>query len=726
MPRINNRQQHSQGFKKEIAPDVPWVALVGNPNSGKTALFNELTGMHQHVGNYPGITVEKKTGTIRISGGKSIEIHDLPGTYSLSPQSMDEEIVTDLIYESFLFDRKPKAFIVVLDSTNLERNLFLAGQIIELGIPTILSLNMFDLLHKKGQDVNIKRLTELLGVSHIIPTIAKKGKGIEEIKKALEQILNGEPAPEPVLLWDLPENFKENVDLVCQWFKEKTDWSETVIRSFSLRLIANPEAKRRLFRVLMRLGDKVDISRDDVEILKERIRDAKHQLTDANVIPHSLEARLRYQRIDKLLKETLQKGPKTYQDFSVRADRILTHRIWGILIFIFIMGGIFQAVFSWAVWPMDFIGFLFNWLGNFLKATMAPGIIRDLIVEGILGGVGGILVFLPQILILTALLGILEDSGYLSRASFLMDKIFSRVGLSGRSVVPLLNGYACAIPAIMATRTIKNWEDRLITILITPLMSCSARLPIYVLLISAFVPNIYILGFIPLQGATLFSLYALGTVTAAIVAWVLKKWLIKPKSNFFIMELPPYRLPHLRSLTWQVYEKGKSFVINAGQIILAISIILWFLASFPKNDLGKSDIQQSYAAQIGHSIEPVIAPLGFDWKIGIALVTSFAAREIIISTMNTIYKIEGEDEQLITAIKRDINPKTGEPVFNILTVFSLLIYYVFAAQCMATFAIIKKETNSWRWAFFMIFYMTAIAYTASFAFYQIGRMFINV
>ena len=568
---------------------------------------------------------------------------------------------------------------------------------------------------------------KLLGEPYVIPTIAKRGKGIKEIGHALDDILSNSDKPESMLLWDKPEIFPEITAPVLDWLKSKTDFNEEVIDSLALRLIANAESKRRLFKVLRRLREKIGITLNDVEELKESLKNARHKFIDNDFIPQSIEARLRYKKIDEILKEILKKEEKVARDKSVELDRILTHKIWGILIFILIMGGIFQAVFSWAAWPMDLIEDSFNILSSLISDNMRPGILRDLITEGILGGVGGIMVFLPQILILTALLGILEDTGYMSRAAFLMDKFFSRIGLSGRSVVPLLNGYACAIPAIMATRTIKNWEDRLITILIIPLMSCSARLPLYVILISAFVPNTLFLGIFPLQGVTLFVLYALGTLTAALVAWILKKWVIKPRPGTFIMELPPYRLPHFRSIAWQVYDKGKSFVLTAGQIILAISIILWFLAAFPKDDFGNSNIENSYAASIGKAIEPAIEPLGFDWKIGIGLVTSFAAREVIISTMNTIYKIDGEQNgKLATILKNDINPKTGKPVFNILTVFSLLIFYVFAAQCMATFAIIKKETNSWRWAFFMIFYMSAIAYVASFAFYQIGGLFIDV
>jgi ferrous iron transport protein B len=704
------------------ASSKPWVALIGNPNSGKTALFNQLTGLHQRVGNYPGITVEQKVGMLKLGQGSQVELHDLPGSYSLSPQSLDEEIVTDIVFDSLFAGRKPLAFLLVLDATNLERNLFLAGQVIETGIPVVIALNMYDLLQRKGQALDYAALGRALGAYRIIPTVATGSKGLNELRQAIEEVILEPPQNNSKLLWQAPAHYREAAQPVVDWLTSESKFSASVAASIALRLIANGESKRRLFAYLRQTAE---VSPEAIDRLREAFQNARDQLRHSDLIPQSAEARLRYAHIDQLLSQHLHKRHENGRERSLLVDRILTHKIWGLAIFIFVMGGIFQAIFSLAQFPMDWIESVFISFGTWVEGQLPPGNLRDLVSEGIIGGVGGILIFLPQILILTFLLGILEDSGYMSRAAFLMDKLFARLGISGRSVVPLLNGYACAIPAIMATRTIKNWEDRLITILIIPLMSCSARLPIYVLMIAAFVPNSFIFGFIPLQGMAMFALYALGTLTAGLVAWLLKRFVIKPPGFSFVMELPPYRIPHLQSIIWQVYDKGKSFVINAGQIILAISIILWFLASFPKNEAGQSDISNSYAAAIGKTLEPAIEPLGFDWKIGIGLVTSFAAREVIISTMNTIYKVEGDnDKRLIEAIRSDIDPQTGKPVFSLLTVFSLLIFYVYAAQCMATFAVVRKETNSWKWPLFMIVYMTALAYGASLLFYQVGSIWL--
>jgi ferrous iron transport protein B len=705
-----------------LAPENAWIAVVGNPNCGKTALFNELTGMHLRVGNYPGVTVEKKTGFINI-GEHRVEITDLPGTYSLSPQSIDEEIVTNLLHESILFRRLPKAIIIVIDATNLERNLFLAMQIIELGIPVIVSLNMIDLLHQKGQDIDAAALQRSLGVMSVIPTVAKKGRGITDIRKALGAILDASGNLSKAAPLELPAFLEKESAKVFSWFHRHLQLDAPVQNSLVLQMISNSEVFHSFLNTLRKHHERLNLDKETILTLYLDIKDVKQSLQKKGVIPHSIESKMRYMLIDDIVKASLIRERDPLSDISERADKILTHKYFGMMIFVLILSVIFQAVFSLAEYPMNAIDDLFVWLGGLVDTTMADGLLKELITDGVLAGIGGVVIFLPQILILTAFLGILEDTGYMARAAFLMDKMFHRIGLSGRSVVPLLNGYACAIPAIMGTRTIKNWEDRLITILIIPLMSCSARLPLYVLLIGAFIPKGFIFGFIPMQGFTLLLMYLLGTMAAVIMAWVLKTFLIKPKRNYFLMEMPAYHWPHWRSIFWQVYEKGKSFIATAGQIILAISIILWFLAAFPKDANGQSNIETSYAAAIGKTIEPAIEPLGFDWKIGIGLVTSFAAREVIISTLATIYKVDSEAEQpLIESLKNDVNPKTGLPVFNIITVLSLLVFYVFAAQCMATFAIIKKETHSWRWPVFMVVYMTAIAYFAALVVNQAGMM----
>jgi ferrous iron transport protein B len=708
----------------DVADSILDIALTGNPNAGKTTVFNALTGLRQKVGNYPGVTVEKVTGLMQSKGGgPKLRLHDLPGLYSLVPKSLDDKIAADILFGRAAHALELSLVVAVIDAGNLERNLYLATQIVELGLPTLLVLNMMDVAEDQGLDINIAELERQLGVP-VMPLVASKGKGIAELRARIFEMVGTKSRPPEQPCLEMDELTAGALQPVRQWLASHSHLTERARCAEALRICSND-------RALEGWQHRLDGARiSNFETLQDYVAAARKELGKAEIAWNSLEPQLRYRRIDKICRQAVSHPQTTKASFSERADRVLTHKIAGPIIFILIFGAIFQSIFAWAQIPMDAIEQFIAWLGMRISEIMPKGVLQDLIVNGAIAGVGAIMVFLPQILFLFFFLSLLEDTGYMARAAFIMDRFMRGVGLSGRAVIPLLSSFACAIPGIMATRTINNSRDRLITILIAPFMSCSARLPIYALMIGAFIPNLIIMGIFTLPGLVLLAMYMLGILAAVAVALVLKRFM-RPgtKPSIFVMELPPYRLPSLKWTSLQMLERGKIFVTDAGKIILAISIVLWFLASFPKPTTEMNSaaaIRQSYAGRLGHMIEPVIEPLGFDWKMGIAIITSFAAREVMVSTLATIYNVEGADESSHTlreTLRNERHRDTGLPVYTPLVAISLMVFYVLACQCMSTVAIVKRETNSWRWPVTMVVYMTTMAYLGSLAVYQGGKLF---
>ncbi len=688
---------------QKLTQDSHWVALVGNPNCGKTAIFNLLTGLNQKVSNYPGITVEKKEGTVYAQGDKTFNLLDLPGTYSLSAESFDEQIVSDQVLSWAKGENPPAVIVSVVDASNLSRNLYLTTQLLDLDIPTIVVLNMMDQL-KDSSQIEIQKLKKELGVSAVVPISAKMNWGLDALKSAIQKSLVNLAQTNHQSQW-INQDISHQIKLLIE-------------PHFSSSKFAAAHALRRISR-----NESLNGENSNIEAIRNSILELGYN-TD------TLEATLRYKWIDGILpfvqpkiRTKIQKETR-----SERWDKILTHPWMGPAIFMAILYFIFQSIFTWASIPMDWIQAGIDNIAIFVLSNMSPGMLRDILVEGIIGGVGAIVIFLPQILILSFFLTVLEDTGYMARVAFMLDKSMTKMGLHGKSILPLMSAYACAIPGIMSTRTIDSWKERLVTILILPLMSCSARLPVYTLLISAFIPPITVGGYFNLQGLTLVVMYFLGTVTALILAKIFSRFIKEKSSSSFVMELPPYRVPITRSVIRQVFIRGKLFLVNAGKIIMAISILLWFLASYPKVDSSLTDvnpIHHSYAGKIGHAMEPVIRPLGFDWKIGIGLLTSFAAREVMVSTMATIYNVEDRGDKTVNlreAMRNDVDEKTGVPVYTPLIALALMVFYVFAAQCMATFAIVRQETNSWKWPLFMIAYLTILAYAGAFIVYRGGLL----
>ena len=705
------------------AETVPWVALVGNPNSGKTAIFNLLTGMDQKVSNYPGITVEKKLGTGKFNDGTAYHLLDFPGTYSLTPESFDERIVTEQVLQ-WIHGKNPPAVIVsVVDATNLSRNLYLTTQLLDLGIPIVIALNMMDLVDQT-EKLDASSLKKWLCAAAIVPVSALKKSGLNKLKKQVRASILTKPVNNDIFPLEVTKTLETILMPITSLLYTKLGYTPRLAAAQALRLITR-NSTLELYNNAIQEGQKINSK--TVNELEHLRTVAIKEIEKAELKPSSLEAMLRYQWLDANLAQD--RSDHTNQIRKINAnekiDQILTHRWLGPGIFIGLLYFIFQSIFNFASIPMDWIEAGVNWLGKGAVTLVPESNFRGLLIDGIIAGLGAILIFLPQIVILMFFLTLLEDSGYMARVAFMLDRGMSKIGLHGRSVLPLMSGYACAIPGIMSTRTIDNWKERLITMLILPLMSCSARLPVYALMIGAFIPPITVGYIFGLQGLMMVVMYFIGTVTALILAKIFSLWIKSEGKSSFVMEMPPYRMPILRSVFRQVFIRAKLFLFNAGKIIMAISIILWFLASFPKTDNRgeQTTIHNSFAGKIGHAIEPVIQPLGFDWKVGIALITSFAAREVFVSTMATIYNVENaadEMVQLSDAMKNDLNPSTGLPVFTPLVAVSLMVFYVYAAQCMATFAIIRRETNTWKWPLFMIAYMNVLAYLVSLLVYQGG------
>ncbi|MEX6626662.1 ferrous iron transport protein B [Tenacibaculum salmonis] len=695
------------------------VALIGNPNTGKTSLFNQLTGLHQKVGNYPGVTVDKKQGTCKISENSTAIITDLPGTYSINPTSIDESIVLKSLLNSNE-DEKPDVIVIVADIENLKRNLLLFSQIQDLETPIILALNMADQMERKGISIDIKNLEKQLNTK-IVLISARKNKGIDTLKEAIENYNS----------LKIHSDFKElshKIDPI--YFDELAK----VNSRFSVYELWMMLTKQHTF--LLSLEE------------KEQLKSFGHDVSKQKKYQHK-ETIFRYQKINSILKETYTIDASKATDLRAKLDAVFTHKIFGYLIFFGLLLLIFQSVFDWASAPMDFIDGLFASISEFIKSNLPAGMFTDLLSEGIIPGIGGVIIFIPQIAILFLFIAILEETGYISRVVFLMDKIMRRFGMSGKSIIPLISGTACAIPAIMATRTISSWKERLITILVTPFTTCSARLPVYAILIALIIPDKKLFGFIGLQGLTLLALYGLGFGSAILGAYILHKTLKIKSSSFFVMEMPNYKLPSVKNVFLDVLEKTKAFVFGAGKIILAISIVLWFLASNGASDFKNAEknvtqnianqklsstelsqkiasekLENSYIGIAGKAIEPIVKPLGYDWKIGVGLIASFAAREVFIGTLATIYSVENNDDDISTIKQKmaaEINNETGEKRFNFATGISLLLFYAFAMQCMATLAIVKRETKSWKWPIIQLVGMGSLAYLTAFLAYQILR-----
>lgn len=697
------------------------IALVGNPNSGKSTLFNALTGLNQKTGNFPGVTVDKKSGFVKLKEGQILaEFIDLPGTYSLYPKSIDETVAFEVLCNPNN-EFHPDLTIIVADASNLKRNLFLVSQIIDLRIPVILALNMMDLVEKEGDVIDIIRLSEKLGVKVVGVSARNKGS-LDVLKQALFE-------PLPVRQYDFI-NIKK--------------LAPELIEKLSALINANSD-----FEAFQFINNFPQISFDNNNIdNKEKIVTLlSSPLIDRNKL-QSEETVERYKVINRIVGECrIQKSAIKTKSFSNKLDSFLTHRVGGYIIFLIILFFIFQTIFFLSSYPMQWIETLFVSFSNIAAQNLPQGELTNLFVNGILAGLGGIIVFVPQIAFLFAFIAILEDTGYMARVSFILDKLMRKFGLNGRSVIPLISGMACAIPAIMSTRTISSWKERMITILTTPLMSCSARLPVYTLMISLIIPNDKITGFFNYQGLILMSLYMIGFIAAMAAALVLQKILKAREKSYFIMELPVYRSPQWRTVGLTIFDKVKSFLIDAGKIILAISVLLWFLSSHApgnkiqiiekkyetadmlkkyndaerKLKISSEQLEVSYAGIIGKFIEPAISPLGFDWKIGIALVTSFAAREVFVGTMATIYSVGNSDntQTLREKMYLEKNSSTGLPTFSVAVGFSLMIFYAFAMQCMSTLAVVYRETKHWKWPAIQFLFMSALAYISSFLVYQL-------
>jgi ferrous iron transport protein B len=695
------------------------VALLGNPNAGKSSLFNHLTGLNQKVGNFPGVTIDKKTGFAKVGENFYAEITDLPGIYSLYPKSIDEQIVFDILNDPKDISH-PDLLVVIIDASNLKRNLLLFTQIRDMGFPVILALNMLDLAEKNGIKINIEQLKKELEVP-VVAINARTGKGADQLKAAIACPIHNVP----VSFLDASALAPEVISKIKEKFKISNDYK-------ALQIAHQHKNIKTLTEEGKGLVEDISIAHKFDSILKQ-----------------SEETIDRYETINKIIaKSIVELKSDDKERFSGRLDRILTHKIFGYIIFFFLLFLIFQAIFAWAAVPMELIDSGISNLNEFLRNNLPAGPMVDLLTEGLMAGLGGILIFIPQIAILFMFISILEESGYMSRVMFIMDKIMRKFGMNGRSVVPLISGVACAVPAIMATRSIENRKDRLITIFVTPLMSCSARIPVYTILIALVVPEIYIGGILNMQGLALMGLYMLGFVAAICSAWLMKQIMRAKEKSYFIMELPAYKIPRWKNVGITIVEKVKAFVFEAGKIIIAISIVLWVLASYgpgnkmeqaetrvrtesaklnlsseeTENRIAAQKLESSYAGHFGKMIEPVIKPLGFDWKIGIALITSFAAREVFIGTMATIYSVgenPDDDSTIKERMKSELNPDTGLPLYTPALAFSLLIFYAFALQCMSTIAVVYRETKGWKWPALQFIYMTGLAYVCSYFIYQI-------
>jgi ferrous iron transport protein B len=715
-----------------------YVVLTGNPNCGKTTLFNALTGLRAKVGNYAGVTVERKEGRLpQAPAGLDIRVLDLPGTYSLSPNSLDEQISRDVLLNRLPELPPPGLIVIIVDASNLQRNLYYATQVVELGHPTLMALNMVDVAENNGYHIDEIKLTESLGVP-VLPVVASTGRGVPQLRKKIIAMLQNPVEIKPRLFCQLPGLFRIEAtglaNLLADTFQER-------------RLQATAEA------LLILSNEKALASSREhyPQKIQDAVDAARKRLEAHNIDWRGAPIEWRYARVAEIQQAATAQLAPPGETVSDKLDRVLTHKIWGTLIFIGIMTLMFQSIFTFARIPMDALQAIVDWAGGTVGQLLPPGDLNDLLVNGAIAGAGAVVVFLPQILLLFLFIGFLEDTGYMARAAFLMDRLMSKVGLHGKSFIPMLSSYACAIPGIMATRTIETPKDRLATILIAPLMSCSARLPVYTLLIAACIPDLKVLGFLKLQGLTMLAMYLLGTVVALLMAWLLKKTLLKGEAPMLIMELPPYKRPLLRVVARHMWDRAWLFIKRAGTVILGINILLWFLATYPKTDNGVmkeptsrasstpalphsnppppaamagEQLRHSFAGRMGRAIEPVIAPLGFDWKIGIGIITSFAAREVFVSTMSTVYSVGDSRDEGTRSLAQTLREQTrpdGSPLYTPLLSITLMVFYVFALQCVSTVAVVRRETNSWKWPAFQWLYMGALAWILAFITWHGGR-----
>jgi ferrous iron transport protein B len=702
------------------------IALVGNPNAGKSTLFNALTGLRQKTGNFPGVTVDKRTGTFHIKAtgeepAREVTLLDLPGTYSIYPKSKDETVVMDILANPKHPDF-PAVVIVVADASNLQRNLLLFTEINDLGIPAVLALNMLDVASSMNLTVNAVQLAMQLKVP-VVRINARTGEGIAHLQDAVAQQIANKEKHEVSYFYEPTEKEGALIEEVKSIYNLDNDYValQYVCQHDNFSFLETPARVK----------------------LDELIE--KHEFDENQFL--ASETIARYEKIKPIVSKSVKSEGVSEQPYLTRKlDAILLHPVLGYVTFLLVLLLIFQAIFAWASYPMDMIDAGTAATIEWVKGALPEGILNDLITDGILAGIGGIIIFIPQIAILFALVAILEESGYMARVMVIMDKLMRKFGLNGRSVVPLISGVACAVPAIMTTRSISSRYERLLTIMVTPLMSCSARLPIFAILIALVVPSTKVLGFLNLQGLVLLGLYLLGLVGALLSAWLLSLFLERKEPGYFMLEMPSYKLPRWGHVGFTMYESVKSFVLEAGKVIMAISIILWVLASYGPGDkmevaeaqvieqmqqqsqesidaaIASARLENSYAGSFGRFIEPAIRPLGYDWKIGIALLASFAAREVFVGTMATIYSISGDSEDVLTVKERllqEKNPETGGPMYTPAVCYSLLIFYVFAMMCMSTIAVVYRETRGWKWPMIQLAYLTVLAYVSAFAVYQL-------
>jgi ferrous iron transport protein B len=714
------------------------VALAGNPNAGKTSLFNALTGLRQKVANYPGVTVERKEGTWTLDAdAPPARLIDLPGLYSLDASSIDEQIARDVLTGRIESVPAPDVIVAVVDATNLERNLYLVTQLLEMNRPLVVALTMVDLAERNELEIDAEKLSDALGVP-VVPVVARQRRGLDELAHAVARIADGVA---PGVGWRLSAHAEKELTLLTG---------------------GEQAARRKAVR---------ELYADELPSDEQRgaaIRSARERLAHADPDWWQEPVMARYAWLERAAAGAVRSSRPSHRaarpGATERIDSVVTHKILGPVVLLLVMLLVFQTIFSWATLPMELIDKGFGALSELVRVRMAEGLLTDLLVDGVIAGVGGVLVFLPQILLLFFFISLLEDSGYMARAAFLMDRLMRGVGLHGKAFMPLLSSFACAIPGIMATRTIENPKDRLATIMIAPFMSCSARLPVYTLMIAAFFTDRKLFGFLSVGVLIILAMYLLGILVAVAVAWILKHTILKSPPPPLVLELPPYRLPNLLNVAQTMRLRSWLFVKRAGTVILAISILLWALVTFPRADAPKLDagtesavaqvtretgteargepapgthalpeasdeagakLRQSYAGRLGHFIEPAIRPLGFDWKMGIGLISSFAARETLVSTLSIVYNVgpdaTEESPSLIEAVRNARRPD-GSPAWTPLVAVSMMVFFVLACQCMSTIAIVRRETNSWRWPLFMVTYMLVLAYVASFITYQGGRL----
>jgi ferrous iron transport protein B len=695
------------------------IALVGNPNCGKSTLFNALTGLHQKTGNFPGVTVDKKTGTILFQDNHSATLIDLPGTYSLYPRRSDEWVAYKVLMHNDV-EITADVVLLVVDASNLKRNLLFCTQILDLHIPVVVALSMNDIAAKKGIKIDIQGLETELGVP-VIEVNPRKNKGLVQLKKMLQLVAN-QPKKK------LQRDFIENKNLAPQSIEQMQNLMPMLNEYTSIHYLINHQA--------FSLGEDIQKAIEKIEA-STKFNPTKTQAE---------EVLQRYQRIKVIMQQhVVEPDPLEQKLFTDKLDDLLLHKTWGYLILLVVLFFLFQSVFWLAQYPMDGIEVTFKYIGTYLNHHLPEAWWSNLLVNGFVAGLSGILVFIPQIMILFGLITILEDTGYMARISFLSDRLMRKVGLNGKSVMPMISGFACAVPAIMSTRNIENKKERLLTILVTPLMSCSARLPVYTILISLVIPSQYYFGFLSLQGLVMMALYLLGTVMALVVSFLLKHFIKTNEKSFFILELPIYRNPRWKNVAITMVSKAKIFVTDAGKVIMIISLLLWFLSNFGPGEniknvqskytalaqqypnaidsvqrqLNIEKLQHSYAGILGKVIEPVIRPLGYDWKIGIAIITSFAAREVFVGTMATLYSVEETEDSLLREKMKSATHADGSPVYTLAAGLSLMVFYVLAMQCMSTLAVVKRETKSWRWPLFQLLYMTILAYLMSWSIYQL-------